>query len=308
MTSQLPPPGSTYTFTVSSRDSHSYRCRARESQGLESEWSQVYNMEPQYGPYQISLNPFNSSYTVREHQALPSINCSALCRPGCTYRWLHNGTAFSSGAMLQGQADRSNTGSYRYPATISSFTVNSHSGSVTVNMSDPATLSCKVDSNPWSVIRLLNGTEELTRADNSLTATYRQESADCRQRGNFSCTATNNIGGTCHPEGGVAGSPRLDDSVSQQLKFAATLGGDVTVSVSVLAYPLPTFTWRRSISTSQDLTGSSSPVSDISVTARLHLTNLQQQDFGDYNLTVDNGVGGSVTYTVSIVTEGRGRL
>ncbi|XP_046555535.1 sialic acid-binding Ig-like lectin 14 [Haliotis rubra] len=86
-----------------------------------------------------------------------------------------------------------------------------------------------------------------------------------------------------------------------QLMYATRLGGDVIVSVSVLAYPLPSFTWSRSISTSQDLTGSSSPVSDISVTARLHLTNLQEQDFGDYSLTVDNGVGESVTYTVNIV-------
>ncbi|XP_046557314.1 uncharacterized protein LOC124266554 isoform X2 [Haliotis rubra] len=86
-------------------------------------------------------------------------------------------------------------------------------------------------------------------------------------------------------------------------KYASRQSGEnVTVSVSVLAYPLPTFTWSRSISTSQDLTGSSSPVSDISVTARLHLTNLQQQDFGDYSLTVDNDMGGSVTYTVSIVS------
>ncbi|XP_046557313.1 uncharacterized protein LOC124266554 isoform X1 [Haliotis rubra] len=88
-------------------------------------------------------------------------------------------------------------------------------------------------------------------------------------------------------------------------KYASRQSGEnVTVSVSVLAYPLPTFTWSRSISTSQDLTGSSSPVSDISVTARLHLTNLQQQDFGDYSLTVDNDMGGSVTYTVSIVSTG----
>ncbi|XP_046546386.1 sialoadhesin-like [Haliotis rubra] len=457
-------------------------------------------------PSQRSLpdlpDPSTSSYTVTEHQALPSITCSALCRPGCSYRWLHNGTVFSSGAVLQGQADRSKTGSYRcqpsnthgssdsvtvsvdvqypaeviletqgsatcrphrvyvgqqnvqltcrvtaanpavtsytwthnssviqsasggvftissvsrtsggsytcqgrnslggstsspvtlevqygpsvsvaastqtvtegqtltatcsvdskpaaavtwtrkdggnftpqtgstltisniqrsqagtyvctatntlspcggtsvvrsdsvevtvdvqYPVTINMFTANSLSGSVTVNESDPATLSCQVDSNPRSVIRLLNGTEELTRADNSLTATYRLESADCRQRGNYSCTATNNIGAPVSQrvELLVKCSPRLDGTVSQQLKYAARLGGDVTVSVSVLAYPLPTFTWSRSISTTQDLTGSSSPVSDISVTARLHLTNLQQQDFGDYSLTVDNGVGG----------------
>ncbi|XP_071095656.1 protein turtle homolog B-like [Haliotis cracherodii] len=319
-------PGSPYTFTVSSRDSHSYRCRARESQGLESEWSQGYNMEPQYGPYQISLTPSTSSYTVTEHQALPSITCSALCRPGCTYRWLHNGTAFSSGAVLQGQADRSKTGSYRclpsnthgssdivtvsvdvqYPATVIMFSANSLSGTLTVNEFDPVTLRCQIDSNPGSVIRLLNGTEELTRADNSLTAEYRLESADCRQRGTYSCTATNNIGapGSQRVELLVKCYPRLDGTVAQQLKYASRLGGNVNVYVSVLAYPLPTFNWSRTTSTSQDLTGSSSPVSDISVTARLHLTNLQQQDFGDYNLTVDNGVGGSVAYTVSIVSEG----
>ncbi|XP_048241018.1 contactin-1-like [Haliotis rufescens] len=319
-------PGSPYTFTVSSRDSHSYRCRARESQGLESEWSQGYNMEPQYGPYQISLTPSTSSYTVTEHQALPSITCSALCRPGCTYRWLHNGTAVISGAVLQGQADRSKTGSYRcqpsnthgssdsltvsvdvqYPATVSMFTANSHGGSVTVNESDPVTLRCQVDSNPRSVIRILNETEELTKANNSLTSEYRLESADCRQRGNYSCTASNNIGVPVSQglEMLVKCSPRLDETVSHQLKYVTILGGNVNMSVSVLAYPLPTFTWSRTTSTSQDLTGSSSPVSDISVTARLHLTNLQQQDFGDYQLTVDNGVGRGLFYTVSIVSEG----
>ncbi|XP_046545516.1 lachesin-like [Haliotis rubra] len=186
------------------------------------------------------------------------------------------------------------------------FTANLRSGSVTVNESDAVAFRCQTDSNPRSVITLLNGSDELIRTDNSLTTEYRLKSAECRQRGNYFCTATNNIRApvTQMLELLVRCSPRLDVSESQPLKFAATLGGDVSVSVSVLAYPLPTFTWRRSISTSQDLTGSSSPVSDISVTARLHLTNLQQQDFGDYSLTVDNGVGGLVTYGVSVVRAG----
>ncbi|XP_046563053.1 uncharacterized protein LOC124271923 [Haliotis rubra] len=503
--------GSPYTFTVTSRDSHSYRCRARESQGPESEWSQVYNMEPQYGPYAVVLQPSTLSYTRREGQeSVPSILCSITCKPACTYKWFKNGTSHSDGATLTlPMADRSQTGSYKcqasnthgtvdsssvsvdvtyapeatlsptcqphsvyvgqpnaqlicqvtaanpavtsyiwthngspispatsreyslspvsrsrggsytcagrnsvgtssvsavtvevqykptvsvpqstpvresqtlnitcsvdanpvaavawtkkddssftpqtgstltinnirrsqagtyvctasntlspcvgisvvrsdsvevtvdvqYPADISMFTANSHSGSVTVNESDTVTLSCQIDSNPRSVITLLNGTEAFARADNSLTKIYRLEPADCRQRGNYSCTATNNIGApvTQRVELLVKCSPRLDDSVSQQLKYAATLVGDVTLSVSVLAYPLPTFTWSRSISTSQYLTGSSSPVTDISVTARLHLTNLQQQDFGDYYLTVDNIVGGSATYTVSVLHVG----
>ncbi|XP_071095658.1 neural cell adhesion molecule 1-like [Haliotis cracherodii] len=319
-------PGSPYTFTVSSRDSHSYRCRARESQGLESEWSQLYNMEPQYGPSAVNLQPSTLSYTRREGQErVPSILCSATCRPACTYKWFKDGTVHSDGATLTlPMADRSQTGSYKcqasnthgtgdsssvsvdvtYQASISMLTANSRNGSVTVNESDVVILRCQLDNagNPRSVIRLLNGTEELTRADNSQTAEYRLESADCRQRGNYSCTATNNIGAPVSKrvELRVKCSPRLAATVPTQLKYAAS--GNVDVSVSVLAYPLPTFTWSRTNSTSQDLTGSSSPVSDISVTARLHLTNLQQQDFGDYSLTVDNGVGRSVTYTLTIVS------
>ncbi|XP_067675473.1 protein sax-3-like [Haliotis asinina] len=56
-------PGSPFTFTVSSRDSHSYRCRARESRGLESDWSQLYNLEPQCVQCQLS-----SPVLVRESE------------------------------------------------------------------------------------------------------------------------------------------------------------------------------------------------------------------------------------------------
>ncbi|XP_067651677.1 nephrin-like [Haliotis asinina] len=323
-------PGSPYTFTVNSRDSHSYRCRARESQALESEWSQVYNMEPQYGPYVVTLQPSTLTYIKKEGQErVPTILCSAACKPACTYKWFKDATSHSDGATLTlPVADRSQIGSFKcqasnthgvqesssvsvdvtYQASISMLTANSINGSVTVNESDSVTFRCELDNagNPMSVIRLLNGTEELTMADDSTTALHRLESADCRQRGNYSCTATNSIGEpvTKWVELLVKCSPRLDDSLSQQLKFAAGLGNDVTVSVSVLAYPLPSFTWSRSNSTSQDLTASSSPVSDISVTVRLKLTNMQQQDFGNYNLTLYNEVGGSVTYTVSIAPAG----
>ncbi|XP_071094601.1 cell adhesion molecule CEACAM5-like [Haliotis cracherodii] len=319
-------PGSLYTFTVSSRDSH-YRCKATEGQGPESEWSQLYNMEPLYGPYAVNLQPSALSYTRREGQeSVPSILCSATCRPACTsYKWFKDGTVHSDGATLTlPVADRSQTGSYKcqasnthgtdnsssvsvdvtHHASISMLTANSRNGSVTVNESDVVILRCQLNNagKPRSVIRLLNGTEGLTRADNSLTAEYRLESADCRQRGNYYCTANNNIGAPVSQtvELRVKCSPRLAATVPTQLKYAARLGGNVNVSVIVLAYPLPTFTWSRTNCTSQDLTGSSSHVSDISVTARLHLTDLQQQDVGDYRLTVDNGVGSSVTYTLTI--------
>ncbi|XP_067679294.1 cell adhesion molecule 2-like [Haliotis asinina] len=127
-------PGSSYTFTVTSRDSHSNRCRARESRSLESEWSQVYNMEPQYGPYAVTLQPSTLSYTKREGQeTVPSIRCSATCKPACTYKWFKDGTPHSDGGTLTlPVADRSQTGSYKCQASNTLGTVDSSSVSVDV--------------------------------------------------------------------------------------------------------------------------------------------------------------------------------
>ncbi|XP_067651703.1 hemicentin-2-like [Haliotis asinina] len=275
-----------------------------------------------------SISGLPQTQTVTEFSNI-RIDCSTFSTPGhpptTSYRWTYGGSTVSTGAVVdrrnisrtqggdhtctasnsQGSDSASVSVDVQYSASIRKLTANSVSGSVIIKESSTVTLICQVESNPNPVIKLVNGSQEMRRTDNALTATYTLE-LNCRQRGNFSCTASNNIGEpvTQSVELLVQCSPRLDDSVSKELKFAASLGGDVTVAVSVLAYPLPTFIWSRSISTSQDLTGSSSPVSDISVTARLRLTNLQYQDFGDYYLTVGNGVGGSVTCTVRVVHVG----
>ncbi|XP_048241043.1 hemicentin-2-like isoform X2 [Haliotis rufescens] len=312
---------------ISRSQGGSYNCTASNTQGSVSA---SVNVDVQYAP---SMSGLPTAQNVTEFSNL-RIDCSTYTTPGnpptTGYTWTFGGSTVSTGAVLdRSSISRNQGGNYtctasntltpsggsqqqgtaafqvnvdvQYQASIRKFTANSNYGSVTVNESDPVTLRCQIDSNPGSVIRLLNGTEELTRADNSLTAEYRLESADCGQRGNYSCTATNNIRAPVSQrlELLVKCSPRLDQS--QQLKYVSRLGGNVMAIVSVLAYPLPTLTWSRTTNSSHDLTGSSSPVSDISVTARLHLTNLQQQDFGDYSLTVDNGVGGSVAYTVSIM-------
>ncbi|XP_071095627.1 cell adhesion molecule CEACAM2-like [Haliotis cracherodii] len=313
--------------SISRSQGGNYTCTASNSGGSDSA---SVNVDVQYAP---SISGLRTAQNVTEFSNL-SMDCSTYTTPGnpptTSYTWTYGGSTVSTGAVLdRSRISRSQGGSYtctvsntltpsggsqqqgttafqvnvnvQYQASIRKFTANSNYGSVTVNESDPLILGCLIDSNPGSVIRLLNGTEELTRADNSLTSEYRLESADCRQRGNYSCTATNNIGAPVSQrlELLVKCSPRLDES--QQLKYVSRLGGNVMAIVSILAYPLPTFTWSRTTNSSQDLTGSSSPVSDISVIARLHLTNLQQQDFGDYSLRVNYGLGVSVAYTVSIM-------
>ncbi|XP_071094645.1 cell adhesion molecule CEACAM5-like [Haliotis cracherodii] len=184
----------------------------------------VYDHVASFPEYQPSVS-VRSSQTVNETQTL-NVTCSVDSKPAATVTWTRtNSSSFTpqTGSTLTiSNIQRSQAGAYvctatntlspcvgtsvmrsdsvevtvdvQYPASVSMFTANSLSGLVTVNESDPVTLRCQVDSNPRPIIRLLNGTEELTRADNSLTTEYRLESADCRQRGNYSCTATNNIG------------------------------------------------------------------------------------------------------------------
>ncbi|XP_046545505.1 synaptogenesis protein syg-2-like [Haliotis rubra] len=330
--------GSSYTFSpVKADNGADIRCAAGNTYTDRAGSPRPQSDARQLSVYYVgapSITPA-ATQTRKEGESL-SLTCSVDGNPdNAAISWTFNGSPIPGSSVMKADLNRSDDGEYsctgrvntgsvcpggslqgrstvkvivNYPASISMMTGNSRSGSVAVNESDPVIFGCELDNagNPRSVIRLLNGSEELTRADNSLTATYRLESADCRQRGNYTCTAPNNVGApvTQRVELLVKCSPRVDGTVFLPLKYATRLDGDVTVSVAILAYPLPSFTWSRSISTSQDLTGSSSPVSDISVTARLHLTNLQEQDFGDYSLTVDNGVGESVTYTVNIVPSG----
>jgi hypothetical protein len=39
------------------------------------------------GPESVTLSPPTATYDVTEGEAMPSINCTASCRPQCTYMW-----------------------------------------------------------------------------------------------------------------------------------------------------------------------------------------------------------------------------
>ncbi|XP_067675813.1 hemicentin-1-like [Haliotis asinina] len=330
--------GSSYTLSPEKADNGAdIRCAAGNNYTDRAGSSRPQSDARQLNVYYVgvpSVSPA-ATQTRKEGESL-SLTCSVDGNPdNVDISWTFNGSPIPGSSVVKANLNRSDEGEYsctgrvntgsvcpdgglqarstvkvivNYHSSIRIMTGNSRSGSVTVNESDPVTFRCELDNagNPRSVIRLMNGSQELTRTDNSLTAIYILQSANCRQRGNYSCFSSNKIGApvTERVELLVKCPPRVAETVSLPLKFATRLGGDVTVSVSVFAYPLPTFIWSRSISTTQDLTGTSIPVSDISVTARLHLTNLEQQDFGDYDLAVSNGVGEPVTYTVTLVPAG----
>ena len=68
------------------------------------------------------------------------------------------------------------------------------------------------------------------------------------------------------------------------------MGEDVTLTLSVIADPAPTFTWYRpSGGTKISLTpGESSSTTDVSAVGHLTLTNVQKEDFGTYRVVVSN--------------------
>jgi hypothetical protein len=39
------------------------------------------------GPESVTLSPSNMTYTVTEGDTLPSVSCTATCRPECTFMW-----------------------------------------------------------------------------------------------------------------------------------------------------------------------------------------------------------------------------
>ncbi|XP_041379401.1 nephrin-like [Gigantopelta aegis] len=90
-------------------------------------------------------------------------------------------------------------------------------------------------------------------------------------------------------QSGTGCSPRLDYRVPFQKEFAAAEGGNVTLNISVIANPTPTFTWYKLTDRNKNLGSGGSSTTDVSAVGKLTLTNVQQEDIGTYQVVVSNG-------------------
>ncbi|XP_067679956.1 neural cell adhesion molecule 1-like [Haliotis asinina] len=279
--------------------------------------------------------------TVRESQTL-NISCSVDANPVAAVTWTKkDDSSFTSqpGSTLTiSNIQRSQAGTYvctatntlspcvgtalpqsesremtvdvQYSANITSFSINSKQNRVTVNERDPVTITCQVGGNPRSSIVLYNGSVEISRADNSESDQKGWPHAECRQRGNYSCTADNNIGSGERRrvvELLIRCSPRYDESYPVQDRYASATNSDVSLSVHILSYPSPNITWSSTNITSQrNLTSSTSltHISDLTMMSTLTLTNVQGDDFGEYQVYVNNGVGQPVEYSITLDAKG----
>ncbi|XP_041346834.1 igLON family member 5-like, partial [Gigantopelta aegis] len=175
-------------------------------------------------------------------------------------------------------------------SSISSLTLNSQSTLVTVDELTPMSLRCDVDSNPGSHIKLLNNSHTLHEVTISKQAEYTWIEAGCLNTGNYTCEAENNIKSAVNESVQlvVKCSPRLDYRVPFQKEFAAAEGGNVTLKISVIANPTPTFTWYNLTNENKELGSGSSSTTDVSAVGKLTLTDVQQGDIGTYQVVVSN--------------------
>ncbi|XP_067679631.1 carcinoembryonic antigen-related cell adhesion molecule 5-like [Haliotis asinina] len=325
-----------YSLSPVSRSSGGiYTCAGRNSVGTSS--VSAVTVDVQYKP-SVSVP---QSTPVRESQTL-NISCSVDANPAAAVTWTkkddNSFTSQPGSTLTISNIQRSQAGTYvctatntlspcvgtalprsesremtvdvQYSANITSFSINSKQNRVTVNEHDPVTITCLVDGNPRSSIVLYNGSVEISRADNSESDQKGWPHAECRQRGNYSCTADNNIGSGEQRrvvELLIRCSPRYDESYPVQDRYASATNSDVSLSVHILSYPSPNVTWSSTSITSQrNLTSSTSltRISDLTMMSSLTLTNVQQDDFGEYHVYVNNGVGQPVEYSITLDPKG----
>ncbi|XP_041379815.1 nephrin-like, partial [Gigantopelta aegis] len=234
------------------------------------------------GPDSVTLNP-SSPGSVAEGDSL-TVTCAATgCNPPCSNSWTLGNQRIL--ANLSVKTDKHQQESDRECST-----------SVTVDELTPMTLKCYVTSNPGSDIKLLNNSQTLREVTNSKQAEYTWNEAGCLDTGHYRCEAGNNIKSAVSESVQlvVTCSPRLDHRVPFQKQFTAAEGGDVTLKISVIANPTPTFTWYKLTDGNKNRLGfGSSSTTDVSAVGNLTLATVQQGDIGTYQVVVSNGAKNS---------------
>ncbi|XP_041373940.1 hemicentin-2-like isoform X2 [Gigantopelta aegis] len=289
-----------------------YTCTANNSLIPKSKTKQ-FTPTVYYGPDRVQLNS-TSPLTVKEGDDV-DVSCGATnCSPSCSFMWQFKSPIEPSSSVLSlNNIQRSSAGDYtctarntntqksldktitldvQYQSSITSLTLNTNSTKVTVDELTPMILRCEVDSNPGSHIKLTMNSQTLREVTNSKQIEYTWNEAGCLNTGHYTCEAGNNIKSVVRESVQlvVRCSPRLQHGVLVHKQYVAPVGGDVTMKISVIANPTPTFTWYHLTGGNKNRLGSRSPdATGIYVVGKLTLTNVQQRDIGTYHVVVSNG-------------------
>ncbi|XP_046563856.1 nephrin-like isoform X2 [Haliotis rubra] len=175
---------------------------------------------------------------------------------------------------------------------IQYFGVTSGSRSVTVTEHDNVTMQCNTNSSPVSTIEILDETSSLGSGTNSSTVEARIEDVDCRHAGPYTCSARNLIGQAVERNISlqVKCSPRPDESTEGGRVFRSALNRSITLSLAVIAFPEPTFSWNKT-SGGQPLTNTNVTTEGFRATGSATISDVKEEDFQNYTVTVANTEG-----------------
>ncbi|XP_055958683.1 hemicentin-1 [Patella vulgata] len=289
-----------------------YTCQITNTQIPGSLQSKQLMVIVHYGPENIRFTPTSSSITVIENKSR-TVTCSADCNPPCNINWKKGSAPSGSNGLLSlSNITRQQAGNYTchvtntqisgslqskqlmvivyYPPTITSLAPDGVGNMI--NEESTVTFNCSVDSLPSSVISWSRSQQGEQLYSGSQ---YTIPKAICQHTDNYTCTASNNIGQPVSKTIPlyVRCAPVLDHN--QETKTTISLGRGETgvLSIHVLAYPLPVYTWYYQL---QD--GSKQPIiefrtrqKDDGLSSILTIQDVTEDDSGTYIVYVNNSLG-----------------
>ncbi|KAK3608745.1 hypothetical protein CHS0354_010467 [Potamilus streckersoni] len=319
-------PSILYFISVSRNNSGTYSCTAQNTMRPTTSGGQQTGMNTSQIQVDVLYPPYiwgmNSSYKVIEFQPL-NVTCMASSNPPPdNISWSPIGESSVPSMLYFSTVSRNKSGTYSctaqntmtptvggqqtgmatsqiqvdvmYPATITEFLAKDNITEMMENSTFQ--LYCRVDSNPYSVISLTFGDVLISMIRDSSELAY-SATAGCLNAGKYICNATNSImnGVTASAEFNlkVQCQPRHDFRKNISVEYYRALNDNVTLEVSVIAYPEPTNImwfhravetdlWERVLNQSFSSTGLHSNIS-------IHLGS--QRDFGDYLVNMSNSFG-----------------
>ncbi|XP_053373002.1 nephrin-like, partial [Mercenaria mercenaria] len=190
-----------------------------------------------------------------------------------------------------------------YQTTVTSFYI-AHEGQTLVTVNEHGVdikITCEVDSNPASTIKITFGGEILQEQTNIMALSYTLNDVTCLQAGVYTCEGYNEYGqpSIMNVTLFVRCSPRPLHQFKRNI--TSILHTPVTLSFTTLAYPEPGpsgFSWHKEdgVRWTPLLSNTDLKISSSGLQTNLSLLNVSQTDYGQYRVTVVNSLGSFAQY------------
>ncbi|KAL4220866.1 hypothetical protein ACF0H5_019132 [Mactra antiquata] len=181
-----------------------------------------------------------------------------------------------------------------YKAELQYFGIDgSKNSSVTVDERTVVQFECVADGNPIPNITLRNSVDVLV-SETAYSIVYNLSKVSCQDTDTYTCTVQNEHNlkmMSTNLELLVNCLPRLVGSVEKNVK--AKRNEQVKLNVTVLAYPLPVFTWWKNndvhwlpLQTTDDIT-----IQSDELDSHLIIKAMRTEDVATYKVVAENGIG-----------------